>query len=59
MVTDFIYVCLHIFFIYVFFTDVAGEGIEDRPPRPLWLIAGQKEMVASVLICLVHREFLF
>lgn len=45
------------FFVYVFFADVAGEGIEDRPPRPLWLISGQKEMVASVLFSLVHRKF--
>lgn len=29
MVTDFIYVCLHIFFVFVFFADVAGEGFED------------------------------
>lgn len=40
--------------VYVFFTDVAEDGVrEGRPPLPLWLVSGQKEMVPSVLICLV------
>lgn len=53
MVIDFICVCLYVF-LYIFFADVVGEGVEkDSPPRPLWLVSGQKEMVASVLICLV------
>lgn len=54
MITDFIYVCLYVSFVYIFFADVAGErGEKGRPPRPLRLVSGQKEMVASGLICLV------
>lgn len=53
MVTDFICVCLYVF-LYIFFADVVGEGVEKcRPPRLVWLVSGQKEMVASVLSCLV------
>ena len=53
MITD-IYVCLYVSFIYISFADVAWEGGEKgRPPRPLRLVSGQKEMVASGLIYLV------
>lgn len=46
MLTDCIYVCLYVFVDYTFFADVAGEGVEKgRPPRTLWLISGQREMV--------------
>lgn len=45
------FICI---FVYIFFAGVAGEGVEKgRPPGPLRQVSGQKEMVASVLICLV------
>lgn len=55
MATDCVCVCMYFLCTYFFFfcRSSPGGGLErGRPPRPLWLVSGQKEMIPSVLICL-------
>lgn len=63
MVTDCTCVCLYVFFAYIFFADVAGEGDQEKGETTKASVAGiwSEEMIPSVLICLVweHWEFLF